>query len=87
MAEYNPKEYEKAFYFVQRIISSCDCPEHIQICEGLINNFRKRKFKKDIPTQEEHKDYTTQLEHSWHNKNNAIRRRVADEKKKKKLKV
>lgn len=87
MPEYNPKEYEKAFYFIQRIISSCDCPVHIQICKELINQFKKKKFKKDIPTQKEQEDYTAQLEHGWHNKNNAIRWRVADEKKKSKLKV
>ena len=80
-AEGKIKEYEEVYFWIDKIITGSDTLPQIDACQALIDYFEYRKFKKDIPTKKEMRDYTTILKKFIKRKRGAIRKRLFIERK------
>lgn len=78
---FTPKEYEKAYYFVYRVIESCDDADQLNVCRDLVKLFGKKKFKRDIPSDKQMKDMVSELECLLTKKKNSVRFRKYYERK------
>ena len=81
MRDPNLKEAEDIYFWVDKQIASSTKRIHLEACEVLINHFEKCKFKKDIPTQKEMRDYLIILRKCLKRKNTVLRKREFVERK------
>lgn len=76
-----PKEYEEVKYWIEHHITTSMTIPQLEGCEALVEFFKKRKFKKDIPSQKEMDSMIEKLYNSIENKKDTLRQRKHREKK------
>lgn len=81
MRDPNLKEAEDIYFWVDKQIASSTKGMHLEACEVLINHFEKCKFKRDIPTTKEMRDYIAILKKCLKRKKGVLRKREFDERK------
>lgn len=76
------KEHEDVYFKILSIINSCDTIPQLEICgDGLVEVFRKKKFKRDPISKKEQERMTYQLIAIVSKKKNSIRFRKHQQKK------
>lgn len=75
------KEPEEIYIWIDMLINGCDKPVQLDGCEVLINYFENRKFKNDVPSEKEMRDYTVILRKFLKRKRGALRKRLFIERK------
>ena len=76
------KEYEDVYFKISGFIGSCTTIPQLEAClDDLVEMFRKKKFKRDVPSKKEHERMTYDLIQSVRKKKNSIRFRIHHEKK------
>jgi len=76
------KEFEEIKFWIEHHITTSMTKPQLDGCEALVQFFKKRKFKKDIPTHKEIEVMVKQLEDSIQKKKDSLRQRDNREKKK-----
>lgn len=75
------KEPEEIYFWIDKQIASSTKGIHLEACEVLIKYFESRKFKKDIPTTKEMRDYIIILKKFLKRKRGVLRKREFVERK------